>query len=124
LIGGKTGTAEVFGRQDTSWLASWGPLSRDPKGNPHAKFVVVGMVEQAGTGATAAGPMLKRIYDGLLGVGGPAVIPGSRPETSLPKIAPQVRVTSLPAAPRPAARGDRQHPDAVPTRAVRAGASR
>ncbi|MDT4977156.1 MAG: penicillin-binding protein 2 [Pseudonocardiales bacterium] len=124
LIGGKTGTAEVFGRQDTSWLASWGPLSRDAKGNPHAKFVVVGMVEQAGTGATAAGPMLKRIYDGLLGVGGPAVIPGSRPETSLPKIAPQVRVTSLPAAPRPAARGDRQHRDAVPTRAVRAGASR
>jgi penicillin-binding protein 2 len=126
LIGGKTGTAEVFGRQDTSWLASWGPLSRDAKGNPHAKFVVVGMVEQAGTGATAAGPMLKRIYDGLLGVGGPAVIPGSRPEASLPKIAPQVRVSSTqtPTPQRPAVRGDQQHPDAVPTRAVRAGASR
>jgi penicillin-binding protein 2 len=123
LIGGKTGTAEVFGRQDTSWLASWGPLSTDAKGNPHAKFVVVGMVEQAGTGATAAGPMLKRIYDGLLGVGGPPVIPASQAETALPKIAPQVHVTSTPASP-PTPRGDGQQPDAVPTRAVRAGASR
>ena len=25
-IGGKTGTAEVFGKQDTSWLATWGPI--------------------------------------------------------------------------------------------------
>ena len=25
-LGGKTGTAEVFGKQDTSWLASWGPI--------------------------------------------------------------------------------------------------
>ncbi|MDQ2750905.1 MAG: penicillin-binding transpeptidase domain-containing protein [Actinomycetota bacterium] len=123
LIGGKTGTAEVFGRQDTSWLASWGPLSRDANG-PHARFVVVGMVEQAGTGATAAGPMLKRIYDGLLGVGGPAVIPGSRPATTLPRIAPQVHVVSTPAEPRPAARGERQASDVVPTRAVRAGVSR
>jgi penicillin-binding protein 2 len=66
-IGGKTGTAEVFGKQDTSWLASWGPTSTDRKGNVHAKYVIVGMVEQAGTGATAAGPMLKRIWDYLLG---------------------------------------------------------
>jgi hypothetical protein len=29
--------------------------------------VIVGMVEQAGTGATAAGPMLKRIWDYLMG---------------------------------------------------------
>ena len=25
LVGGKTGTAEVFGKQDTSWFASWAP---------------------------------------------------------------------------------------------------
>jgi len=124
LIGGKTGTAEVFGHQDTSWLASWGPLDRDAAGNPHAKFVVVGMVEQAGTGATAAGPMLKRIYDGLLGADGPAVIPGSRPETVLPRIAPQVRVTSTPAPRDPTNHGERRQPDAAPTWPVRLGASR
>jgi penicillin-binding protein 2 len=93
-IGGKTGTAEVFGHQDTSWLASWGPVSTDKQGNPRARFVVVGMVEQAGTGATAAGPMTKRIWDGLLGANGPALVPRSRPATHLPRIAPQVRVTT------------------------------
>jgi penicillin-binding protein 2 len=66
-IGGKTGTAEVFGQKDTSWLASWGPTSKDKHGNVHAKYVIVGMVEQAGTGATAAGPMLKRIWDYIMG---------------------------------------------------------
>ena len=33
-IGGKTGTAEVFGKQDTSWLATWGPIGQDSQGNP------------------------------------------------------------------------------------------
>jgi penicillin-binding protein 2 len=89
-IGGKTGTAEVFGKQDTSWLATWGPTYKD-HGNTRARFVVVGMVEQAGTGATAAGPMLKRIWDGLLGKH--PIVPGARPRTTLPKVAPQVKVT-------------------------------
>jgi penicillin-binding protein 2 len=91
-IGGKTGTAEVFGKQDTSWLATWGPTYKQ-NGATKAKFVMVGMVEQAGTGATAAGPMLKRIWDGLLGANGKAIIPGSKPETALPKVGPQVQVT-------------------------------
>jgi penicillin-binding protein 2 len=51
---------------------------------------MVGMVEQAGTGATAAGPMLKRIWDGLLGK--KPVVPGAKPAATLPKIAPQVKV--------------------------------
>ena len=51
------------------------------------------MIEQGGTGATAAGPMLKRIWDGLLGANGKPVIPGGKPETTVPKISPQVKVT-------------------------------
>jgi penicillin-binding protein 2 len=90
-IGGKTGTAEVFGKQDTSWLATWGPTYKQ-HGNTKARFVMVGMVEQAGTGAKAAGPMLKRIWDGLLGAHGKPVIPDSRPQSTLPKVAPQVKV--------------------------------
>ena len=92
-LGGKTGTAEVFGKQDTSWLASWGPTSKDAKGNVHAKFVIVGMVEQAGTGATAAGPMLKRIWDAIMGADGKPIVPHSSPITTLPDIKPQVTVT-------------------------------
>jgi penicillin-binding protein 2 len=90
-IGGKTGTAEVFGKQDTSWLASWGPVGHDPHGDPTARFVVVGMVEQAGTGASAAAPMVRTVYDGLFGVGRSAVLPGSRPETALPRVHPAER---------------------------------
>jgi penicillin-binding protein 2 len=54
---------------------------------------MVGMVEQAGTGASAAGPMLKRIWDGIFGAGRKPVIPGEQPETRLPRIAPQVEVS-------------------------------
>ena len=89
LLSGKTGTAEVFGKQTTSWLATWGPT-------PKAKFVVVSMIEQAGTGASAAGPLSRQIWNGLLGVGQKAVIPDSTPESTLPKVTPT-------AAPKPLA---------------------
>jgi penicillin-binding protein 2 len=124
-IGGKTGTAEVFGHQDTSWLTTWGPVSHDAKGNVKAQLVVVGMVEQAGTGATAAGPMLKRVWDGLFGVGRPSVLPGIKPAATLPHLTPQVRVTTAPA---PAKRGAATSPGLpmpiVPTHAARTGANR
>ncbi len=86
LIGGKTGTAEVYGKQDTSWLASWGPVQ---PGAPvsTAKFVVVSMVEQAGTGASAAAPIARQIFEGLLGAAGPPVLPGSKPASKLPAVA-------------------------------------
>jgi penicillin-binding protein 2 len=91
-IGGKTGTAEVFGHQDTSWLASWGPVSKDSHGAVQAKLVIVGMIEQAGTGATAAGPMLKRIWDGIMGVGRAPILPGQQPIRQLPHVKPSVQV--------------------------------
>jgi penicillin-binding protein 2 len=92
-IGGKTGTAEVTGKDDTSWLATWGPTYKK-NGATKAKFVMVGMVEQAGTGATAAGPMLKRIWDGLFGAGGKKpIIPRTSPETTLPAVKPTAKVT-------------------------------
>ncbi|WP_375490796.1 penicillin-binding transpeptidase domain-containing protein [uncultured Jatrophihabitans sp.] len=91
-IGGKTGTAEVYGKQDTSWLATWGPTYKQA-GHTRAKLVMVGMVEQAGTGALAAGPMLKRIWDGILAPKGPSVLPDARPEAALPRVAPQVTVS-------------------------------
>ena len=54
-------------------------VSTNKAGNVTAKFVIVGMVEQAGTGATAAGPMLKRIWDGILGVSGKPIVANSAP---------------------------------------------
>jgi penicillin-binding protein 2 len=114
-LGGKTGTAEVFGKQDTSWLAAWGPSGND--GRP--KLVVVGMIEEGGLGAYAAAPMVRALYDGMLGVTGSA-LPGGRPATTLP--APTARLASVPVprmAPvepgRGAPRPDLDGPDAVPT---------
>lgn len=93
LIGGKTGTAEVEGKEDTSLMASWGPVYRED-GHVRARFVMVGVIEQAGTGSSAAGPLLKRVWDGIFGAGGEKpVIAGGRPQTTLPTIAPQVKVT-------------------------------
>ena len=89
LISGKTGTAEVYGKAATSWLATFGP-------SPAAKFVVVGMIEQAGTGASAAGPMVRQIWNGLLGVGQKPVLTGSTPATTLPTIVPTARPQPLP----------------------------
>jgi penicillin-binding protein 2 len=54
---------------------------------------MVGMVEQAGTGAKAAGPMLKRIWDGVFGVGRASVLPGQQPVRVLPQVKPAVQVT-------------------------------
>lgn len=87
MIGGKTGTAEVYGKQDTSWFASWS--SADPIGSPaSADFVVVGMIEQAGTGSSAAAPMVRAIYEGIYGVDQDPVLPGSMPAGALPAIGP------------------------------------
>jgi penicillin-binding protein 2 len=86
LLGGKTGTAEVFGHQDTAWLASWGPVYRTGAGQPRARLVMVGMIEQGGIGAFGAGPMEKQVWDGIFGVGSPTVLPGAAPATTIPRV--------------------------------------
>ena len=59
-MAGKTGTAQVVGKQTTSVFTSFGPAS-DPQ------YVVDAFLEQAGYGADAAAPVVRRIYDGILG---------------------------------------------------------
>jgi penicillin-binding protein 2 len=77
-VGGKTGTAEVYGKDDTSWFASFAPAQ-----NP--RFVVVVMVSQGGQGAQTAAPAAREIYEGIFGLGKgktpalPAGHPADRP---------------------------------------------
>ncbi|MDQ4096591.1 MAG: penicillin-binding protein 2 [Actinomycetota bacterium] len=59
-IAGKTGTAEVFGKQDTALFVGAGPMF-DPR------YVVVAVMEESGFGASAAAPVVRRIFDGLVG---------------------------------------------------------
>ena len=80
-IGGKTGTAEVWGKQDTSWFASFAPTQ-----NP--RFVVVVMVSQGGMGSQTAAPAAREIYEGIFGIKRPAALPGGKPVSRLPRFAP------------------------------------
>lgn len=80
-IGGKTGTAEVWGKKDTSWFASFAP-TRNPR------FVVVVMVSQGGFGAETAAPTAREIYEGIYGFGRRAAVPGGKPVSKLPIFRP------------------------------------
>lgn len=60
-VAGKTGTAEVFGRQDTSWFAAM----TEADGEQH---VIVVVVEQGGHGSTTAAPIARSIIEGIYGL--------------------------------------------------------
>ena len=64
-IRSKTGSAEVYGKQSTSWVASY---TED--------YVVVMMVSQGGTGSGTSGEAVRAIYEALYGVDGDRVVPG------------------------------------------------
>jgi penicillin-binding protein 2 len=59
-VAGKTGTAEVKGKQDHSWFACYAPVG-DPE------YVIASMIEEAGSGGKSAAPiareLLEFIYD-------------------------------------------------------------
>jgi len=57
-LAGKTGSAEVFGKQATSWFASYGPANAP-------RYAVVVMISQAGTGGGAAAPAVRAIWETL-----------------------------------------------------------
>jgi len=81
-VAGKTGTAQVFGRNSTSNFASFAPCN-----NP--KYVVVMMIPDAGYGADASGPAVRQIWDAIYGLEGhPAALPGGQ----LPKL-PRINST-------------------------------
>ena len=53
-IAGKTGTAEVVGKEDQSWYVALAPY-------PNPRYVVAVTVEQGGFGAEAAAPIARLI---------------------------------------------------------------
>lgn len=93
-IRGKTGSAEVYGKQSTSWVATY---TKD--------YVVIMMVTQAGTGSGTSGPAVRKIWETLYGVKGDkvvkskAAIPGTTPPRKLPVFAADGSILP-PVAPR------------------------
>jgi len=84
---GKTGSAEVEGKQSTSWVATY-----------DKNYVVIMVVTQAGTGSGTSGPAVRKIWESLYGVQGAqnttqtvdtskAAIPGVTPPKALPTFA-------------------------------------
>jgi len=61
-VAAKTGTAEVAGKQSTSWFASFAPAD-DPR------YVVIVNVDQGGLGAATSGPVARAVYEQLFGIG-------------------------------------------------------
>jgi penicillin-binding protein 2 len=104
-VSGKTGTAQVFGRNpngspkdDTSWFAGYGPTA-DPQ------YAVVMMVSQGGFGASTSGLGVRNIFETLFGVTGgrvdpeKAIFPNGVPTTiakvDLKKVAEKVDLTKV-----------------------------
>ncbi|MFD5032025.1 penicillin-binding protein 2 [Streptomyces sp. NPDC058220] len=78
----KTGTAEVYGKQTTSWFASY---TND--------YTIVMTISQGGTGSGASGPAVRKIYESMYGLNAKgeqdtkkALMP--QPRTALPTIEP------------------------------------
>jgi penicillin-binding protein 2 len=92
-IRSKTGSAEVYGKQSTSWVASY-----------DGDYVVLMMVTQGGTGSGTSGPFVRKIWESLYGVHGSAVvsrdalIPGVVAPGALPSFQPDGSI--LPPRPR------------------------
>jgi penicillin-binding protein 2 len=53
----KTGTAEVYGKQTTSWFATYTD-----------RYAVVMMISQAGSGSGASGTAVRHIYETLYNI--------------------------------------------------------
>ncbi|WP_371497023.1 penicillin-binding protein 2 [Kitasatospora sp. NBC_00374] len=88
----KTGTAEVAGKQTTSWLTTYS-----------ADYAVVMTISQGGTGSGGSGDSVRRIYQALYGVddkgnvdNAKAILP--KPQAELPKFNPDGTAIIKPAS--------------------------
>ncbi|MGW1538841.1 penicillin-binding protein 2 [Streptomyces sp. NPDC002309] len=76
----KTGTAEVYGKQTTSWFATYTD-----------DYAIVMTISQGGTGSGASGPAVRNMYDALYGIADDGTINEKNallptPQKNLPKI--------------------------------------
>jgi len=96
-VSGKTGTAQVFGRNkdgsskdNTSWFASFAPSNKP-------QYAVVMMISQGGYGSPNSGVGVRKIYETIFGVVNNKIVPENVlfPKglpTTLPKISPATKV--------------------------------
>ena len=61
LVAGKTGTAQVAGKQNTSWFVGMTPAAAP-------EYVVLAVVEEGGYGAETAAPIVRAVIEQLNGL--------------------------------------------------------
>ncbi len=88
-VASKTGTAEVTGKQTTSWFTTYAPATSKPE------YAIVMMVSQGGFGSTTSADSVRAVYQALFGIKGSnppdpklSILPGGVLPTKLPVIAP------------------------------------
>jgi penicillin-binding protein 2 len=79
-VAAKTGTAEHYGQQPSSWFAGYLPAGA------HPRYAVVMTVSQGGTGSGTSGPSVRAIEAALLGVDRAPVLPHGMPPVNLPTL--------------------------------------
>jgi penicillin-binding protein 2 len=105
-VASKTGTAEVYGKQPTSWFATYAPANKP-------EYAVVMMVSQGGTGSGISGPSVAEIYKTLFGIKGSkvdlaaAAPPGGHPTVALPSVAADGTIKQPPGSGTSKAQADR-----------------
>lgn len=109
-IATKTGTGEVYGKQDTAWMASYAPAD-----NP--RYAVLVMISQGGSGTKAAGPPVVGIYQHIFGVNSRgwvdsdwALYPPSGPSQALPRLTGSTSAPQSGQRPRSPASASRSGP--------------
>jgi len=86
-VASKTGTAEVVGKQTTSWFTTYAPATA------HPQYAIVMMVSQGGFGSTTSADSVRAVYEKLFGIVGHhapnpklSILPGGVLPTKLPVI--------------------------------------
>ena len=111
-VAGKTGTAQIEGKNATSVFASFAPCN-----NP--KLVVVVMLPNSGYGADVAAPVVKQIWDGIYGLQGQkAAMPGGN-LPALPNLAAKASAPKASAPKASAAKASAQKASAAKTSAAK-----
>jgi penicillin-binding protein 2 len=87
-VAGKTGTAQLFGKNATSVFASFAPCDSP-------KYVVLVMVPDSGYGADVAAPAVRQIWDGIYGLEGhKSAVPLGQVPSAPPRISPTGAITA------------------------------
>jgi penicillin-binding protein 2 len=94
-VAGKTGTAQIYGKEDYAFFASYAPAD-----NP--ELVILVAVEEGGSGSLGAAPVARRLYEVYFGLRKPAASSRQQPAKEAKTPAEKTPAEKTPAEKTPA----------------------